>query len=160
MAPIGAKRRGLAQVLLNESWTEVHVDLDQRFVADAAKAVDLPSLDYQDVTGAGLELLAIDVVEAAAFSNELDFVVWMAVGSGTTPGQRSEKERGDGDIALVGPDELVRTALERKVLLTHAIHAAPPFGGCTVVLFRLDSPIGQAPSVTWGRSRRSNLEET
>jgi hypothetical protein len=42
----------------------VHIELDQRTVADAREAVDLTSLDHEDVAGARLELLAVHDPEA------------------------------------------------------------------------------------------------
>src|SRR3954470_16922825 len=49
----------LRQVLLNEAWTEMYVQLDQRLGSNALKAVDLAGLDDQNVTGSGLEFLPI-----------------------------------------------------------------------------------------------------
>ena len=38
----------------------MHVHLDQGFVADGAKAMNLSGLDHQDVAGPGFELLSVD----------------------------------------------------------------------------------------------------
>jgi hypothetical protein len=48
----------------------VHVDLDERLVADAGEAVHLAGLDHEDIARAGLELLPLDVspVEGASSS--------------------------------------------------------------------------------------------
>jgi hypothetical protein len=54
----------------------------------------------------------------------MDFVVRMTMGSWTTPGEGAEEEHGDVHIAVVGPDEVVRAALKRQVLLTNAVHPA------------------------------------
>jgi hypothetical protein len=51
------------------------------------EAVDLSSLDDQNVTSAGFEFLSVDCPEAAAFSYELDFIVRMAMRSRATPGE-------------------------------------------------------------------------
>jgi hypothetical protein len=112
------------EVFLDEARTEMDVDLDQRLVTDALKAVDLSGLDHQDVARAGLELLAIDDVAASAFRQKLDLVIRMTMRPGTPAGQRPEQERRNVDIALVRSDELVRATLEREILLTNAIHAA------------------------------------
>jgi hypothetical protein len=66
----------------------MHIDLYQRRVTDAVEPVDLSGLDYQDVTGTGLEFLAVDGPEPSAFSHELDFVIRMAVRPGSSAGQR------------------------------------------------------------------------
>ncbi len=77
----------LAQVLLNESRTQVNVDLHQRRVADAAKSVDLAGLDDENVAGAGLELLAVDGPEPPPLPEKLDFIVRMAMRAGARPGR-------------------------------------------------------------------------
>jgi hypothetical protein len=68
------------------------VHLDQRIIANAAEAMDLSRLDDEDVAGAGLELHSIHGPETAAFPDELNFIVRMAVGTGATPWQGSQKE--------------------------------------------------------------------
>jgi hypothetical protein len=100
----------------------MHIELNEGSVADAAEAVDLPGLDDQNVTGAGLEFLAVDGPEAAAFSHELDFVVRMTVRPGAPPGESPEEEHRDIHVAVIGPDEVVRAALKREVLLADAVH--------------------------------------
>ncbi len=65
----------LLQVLLDETRTEVHVDLDERSVTNKAEAMDLAGLDYKNVTGPCFEFLAVDVPQPTAFPHELDFVV-------------------------------------------------------------------------------------
>jgi hypothetical protein len=112
----------LAQVLLNEPRTEMDVDLNERFVTNAVKAVDLSRLYDENVTRAGLELLAVDRPETAAFSHELDFVVRMTMRARTTAGEGSKEEYGDIHVAIVGANELVRAALEGQILLANAIH--------------------------------------
>jgi hypothetical protein len=100
----------------------VHIELDQGRVTNAVEAVDLPGLDDQNVTGAGLEFLAVDGPEAAAFSHELDFIVRMTVGPGTPSGEGPEEEHRDIDVAVIGPNEVVRAALKREVLLADAVN--------------------------------------
>jgi hypothetical protein len=102
----------------------VDVDLDQGLIADALEAVDLPGLDHQDVPGTGFELLPIDDITAAAFPQELDLVVGMAMPTGTAAGQGPEQEHRYVDVALVRTHKLMRAALEREILLTNAIHAS------------------------------------
>jgi hypothetical protein len=102
----------------------MHIDLDEGRVSDAAEAMDLPGLHHENVTGAGLELLSVDGPETAAFPHELDFIVRMPMGPGSTPGEGAEEEHGDIHVAVVRPHELVRAALKGEVLLTNAIHPA------------------------------------
>jgi hypothetical protein len=112
----------LGQVLLNEPGTEVDVQLNQRLVPDALKAVDLAGLDDQDVSGPRLELLPIDDIAAPPFSDELNLIIGMAMGTGSPAGQSPEQEHRDVDVALVRSDELVRATLEGEILLPNAMH--------------------------------------
>jgi len=102
----------------------VHVDLHQRLLADALEAVNLSCLDDQNISRTGFELLPVDYVVAAAFSQELDLVIGMAMRAGTPPRQGPEQEHGNIHATLVGSHELVRAALERKILLANPMHAA------------------------------------
>jgi len=102
----------------------MYINLHEGRVANAAEAMDLPGLDDQDVTGAGLEFLPVDRPEAPAFPDELDFIVRMPMGPGTTPGEGAEEEGRDVDVAVLGSNELVRAALKGQVLLTHTVHPA------------------------------------
>jgi len=100
----------------------MYVDLDEGRVTDAAEAVDLPGLDDENVTGARLELVAVHGPETAALPHELDLIVWVAMRPGPTPGEGAEEEHGDIDVAVVGPDEMVRAALKWQVFLTDTVH--------------------------------------
>jgi hypothetical protein len=111
-----------AQILLDEPGTEMDIYLDQRLVTDTGEAVDLPGLDDQDVARAGLKLPAVDLVETPSISDELDFVIGMAMRARPAAGQGIEEKYRDADVALIGADELVRAALEGEILLTHAVH--------------------------------------
>ena len=62
------------------------VDLHQRLLADAAKAVNLARLDHQNVAGSRLELLPVDLVQPSPRPDELDFVVGMTVRPRAAPG--------------------------------------------------------------------------
>src|SRR5215510_3550724 len=114
----------LRQVFLDEPGTDVHVELHERRVADAAEAVNLAGLDHEDVAGAGLELLAVHRPQAAPLPDELHLIVRMTMRSGTTTGQRAEKEDRDVDVAMIGADELMRASLKRQVLLTGSMHCS------------------------------------
>jgi hypothetical protein len=107
------------QVLLNESRAEVHVRLDERGVADAPETVNLPRFDDENVPGAGFELLAVDSPHPSAFPDELDFIVWMTMWSGTFTREGVVQEHGDIDLAVVGSDEVVRAFQKRQVLLAN-----------------------------------------
>jgi hypothetical protein len=91
----------------------VDINLDQRGVANAAEAMDLPRLDDKNVTGAGLEFLPIDRPEAPPFPDKLDFIVRMTMGPGATPREGAEEKGGDIDVAVLSPNELVRAPLKR-----------------------------------------------
>ncbi|MEO8623156.1 MAG: hypothetical protein ABI625_18920 [bacterium] len=120
-APGGADQ---LQVFLDETRAEMHVDLDERRVADATEAVDFACLDDEHIPCTALELHTVHVPEPAPFPDELDFVVWMTMWSGTLARLRVQKENGDVDVPVLGADELVGAANERKVLLSDVVHAA------------------------------------
>ena len=86
------------------------------------KAMDLSRLDDKDIAGAGLKLHAVHGPETAPLPDELNFIVRMAVGTGATPGQGSQKENGDVYVPVVRADELVGAALEGEVLLSDSVH--------------------------------------
>jgi hypothetical protein len=86
--------------------------------------VDLPGLDDKNVSGAGFEFLSVNGPETAALPHELDFIVRMTMGPGTTPGERAEEEYGDIHTAVIGANEVVRAALKWQILLTHTVHRA------------------------------------
>src|SRR5262245_52446809 len=118
----------LGQVFLDEPGTDVHVELHERRVADAAEAVNLAGLDHQDVAGAGLELLAVHRPQPAPFPDELHFIVRMTMRSRTPAGKRAEEEDRHVHVAVVGADELMRAAHERQILLAHSVHRADASG--------------------------------
>jgi hypothetical protein len=110
------------QVLLDESRAEVDVELNERFVADALEAVHLAGLDDEHVAGARLELLSVHRPASATGLDELDLVVWMAVRAGPLAGEAVEEEDRDGDVTVLGADELARAADVGKIVLTDAVH--------------------------------------
>src|SRR6476646_7444580 len=112
---MGAFHDLLGQVLLNETRTEMDIQLNERLVADALEAVNLAGLDDEDVTRAGLELLAIHCVESATSLNELDLVVRMPMRAWPATRLAVEQEDGDVDVPVVGSNEIVRASLEREV---------------------------------------------
>jgi hypothetical protein len=62
----------------------MHVELDE-WSLDALEPMHFASLDDEDVTGTGLELLAVDGPEAPSLLDELDLVIWMEVRVRTGP---------------------------------------------------------------------------
>jgi hypothetical protein len=83
------------------------IDLDEGRVTNAAEAVDLPGLDDQNVARAGFEFLSVDGPNTATFPHELDLIVRMTMGPGTTPREGAEEEHGDIHVAVIGPDKVV-----------------------------------------------------
>lgn len=104
----------------------MHIELHERRIPDAVKAVDLASLDDEYVAGASLELLSVDGPQAASLPHELDFIVRMSMGPGSTPGEGAQEEHRDVDISVIGADKLVRAALEWQILLMDTVHARVP----------------------------------
>jgi hypothetical protein len=102
----------------------MNVDLNERLIANAAKAVDLARFDDKDIACARFEFLAVYDIESAAASHELNFIVRMAVRPRTAARQRVQQKGRDFYLAMIGTNEVVRTSMKRQVFLTNAIHAA------------------------------------
>src|SRR4051794_39624574 len=100
-------RRLGVEIFLDEPRAQMDIHLHRRRVSDAREAVDLAGLDHQDVARRGLELLAVHGVQSAALTHELDFVVRMTMRTGAAPRLSTEQKRRDGDVAMLGADELV-----------------------------------------------------
>src|SRR5688572_11302375 len=98
------------------------VELNQTFRTDAAEAVDLTGLDHQDIAGSRLELLAIHGPQPAAFPDELNLVIWVAMRPRTASRGAVEEEHRNVHVAIPGADEVVRAATERQLFLTNAVH--------------------------------------
>ncbi len=81
----------------------MYIKLDKGRVPGTPKAMDFPGLDDKDVARAGFEFLSVDGPETPAFPHELDFVVRMPVGPGTTPWEGAEEEHGNIHVAVIGP---------------------------------------------------------
>jgi hypothetical protein len=89
------------------------IELDERRVTHAAEAMDLSGLDDQNLPCAGFEFLTVDDPQTTTVLHELDFIVRVTMGPRTTPREGPEEEHGDVDVAVIGPDELVRAAHKR-----------------------------------------------
>ena len=72
--------------------------MDQRVLADAAKAVDLAGLDDEDVPCSSLELLTVDRPQATPFADELYLVVRMPVQ--TRPSEAMYADSGTTQLAF------------------------------------------------------------
>ena len=83
------------------------IELHERCFASVLEAVDLASLDHEDVASARFELLTVDDPGPMAVLNELNFVVWMAMRSRSRARQSAEQKRRHVHIAVVGADEVV-----------------------------------------------------
>ena len=112
----------LPEILLDEPWTHVYIELHERLIADAREAVHLARLDDEYVPRTCLELFAVHRVAATALTNELDLVVGMTMRTRAAAGLAIEEEHGDSDISLVGADEVVRAPAERQIFLANAMH--------------------------------------
>ena len=100
----------------------MYIQLDQGRISNAVEAVDLSGLDDQNVARPGFEFLSVDCPKAAAFSYELDFIVWMPMRTRATPRKSPEKKYGDVNVAIIGANEVVGAALKGQLLLTDAVH--------------------------------------
>ncbi len=100
----------------------MHIDLDERPLADAAEAVNFSRLDDQNVARGDLELLSIHQVQGAPLPDELDLVVRVAMGPWALSREGAEEKGGDIDAAMIGAGEPMRAALKRQVLLADSVH--------------------------------------
>src|SRR3954469_20236124 len=91
----------LRQVLLDEPRAQMHVNLDQRIIANALKGMDFAGLDHENVSSASFELLAVDHPEPPALPHELHFIIGMFVGPWTAPREGSQKEDRDVHVSIV-----------------------------------------------------------
>src|SRR5579864_6732826 len=112
-----------SQVFLDESRTQVHVDLDQRRITYRLEAVNLARLDHKNISRSSLERLAIDRPHSLAFTNKLDFVVGMPMRTRSRTRFSMEQEHRNAGVPLHRANKLMGTAHKRKVLLTHVMHA-------------------------------------
>src|SRR5687768_16783231 len=62
------------QILLDEAWAQMHVELIQALLTHAFEAMHLAGLDDQDVTRTRFELLSVHGPAAATVRDELDLV--------------------------------------------------------------------------------------
>ena|SRR5689334_3170525 len=110
------------QVLLNESWAQVNIELQQRRIANCLEAVDLAGLYNKNVSGAAFESLAVHSPHAAALTDELNLVVGMTMRSWARAGLAAEQEHGDPGVSLIRADKLMGTPNKRQALLSNVMH--------------------------------------
>jgi hypothetical protein len=122
-------------VLLDETRTEVNIQLNKRHIPNIAEAMDLAGLDDENVAGAGLEFLAIHSPESATLPHELNLVIRMTVRPGTLPRESIEEKYRDIDVAILGTDELVGAAYKGQIFLTDTVHLTRALTNELSVLF-------------------------
>src|SRR5262249_2979845 len=110
------------QIFLDELRAQMHIELNQRRLADGFEAVDLSRFDDENISCAALKCRPIDGPHPAPFANELDLIIRVAMRP--RPGTRFavEKKHGNAGSPLLGPDKFMRAADERQILLAHVIH--------------------------------------
>src|ERR1700731_3074234 len=114
------------QVLLDEAWTEVNVDLYQRRVPNGLEAMDLAGLNDKDISRAALEGLAVDRPQSPPFTDELNLVIRVPVRPRSRTRLPMEQEQRNAGVALLSSNKLMRTANKRQILLAHVMHPLPP----------------------------------
>jgi hypothetical protein len=109
----------------------MHIHLHPVRVTDALEGMDLASFDDENVPGPRLEFFTVNGVAPATLSDELNFVVRMAMRAGTFPGKSVQEKDRDLDVTVVGADEVVGASNEREIFLTNPIHcdSAPTVRG-------------------------------
>src|SRR6478736_4750218 len=115
----GARR---TEILLNESGTQVNVELHERLIDDRGEGVYLARLDHEHVAGARLEDLPRHRPAAAARLDELELVVRMTVRPGPSASFAAEEEHGHADVAVVGANEVVRAPTKGQLGLSESKH--------------------------------------
>ncbi len=91
------------QILLDEAGTEVNIDLYERRITNRLETVDLAGLDDKDVASGAFESFAIHGPNSAAFTDELDLIVRMAVRTGSGTRLAMKKEYGNLGVTLLKP---------------------------------------------------------
>jgi hypothetical protein len=109
---------------LNESGTQVDVELYQRGIANGLEAVNFAGFDDEYVTGAAFEGLTIHRPYAATLADKLDLVVRMAMWTRTGTGLTVEEKYGDIRLPLIGPNKLMRATHKRQRFLPHVMHSS------------------------------------
>ena len=75
--------------------------MNKRRVPNTAETVDFSSFDYENVAGAGLKFLSVNVPYTAAFSNKLDLVVWVTMRTWAAALDTAKKKNGDVNVAVI-----------------------------------------------------------
>jgi len=96
-----------AQILLDESWTQMNVDLDERAIPDGFEAVNLAGLDDENVPRATFKRLSVHGPYSAAFPDKLDLIVGMPMRAGTLARQPTKQKHADAHVSLLGADKFV-----------------------------------------------------
>jgi len=85
----------------------MNVHLDERAIPNGFEAVNLASLDDENVPSATFKSLPIDGPHSAAFPDKLDLIVGMPMRPGTFARQPAEQKHADAHVSLLGPDKFV-----------------------------------------------------
>jgi hypothetical protein len=114
---------------LDEAWTEVHVELYQRRIANRLETMDLTGIDHKDISRAALERFAVYRPHSSPFTDELTLVIRVPVRPRSRTGLAIEQEYRNTGVPLLRSNKLMRTTNKREILLAHAMRPLPPPAG-------------------------------
>src|SRR5262249_3414206 len=121
--------------------------------------VDLAGFDDEDVAGAAFESPVVDGPDSAAFADELDFVVGMAVRAGAGTGLAVEQEDGNASVGMIRAYEFMRAAYKRQVFLAYVMHRLSPLWlDSMMIVGRTSQPTGERPHQLTRRGYPCQLE--
>ena len=100
----------------------MNIDLAQRAVAEIDELVRFACLHDQNVSSFGFTLLVTDRPSRAALDDVDDFIVVMFMQPGTVAGIAHHQEERNPGAGMIGADEIVGHAVERKLRLVDRVH--------------------------------------
>src|ERR1700757_4549366 len=104
----------------------MNIHLHQRAIPDHLEAVNLPSLDHEDVSSASFKRLSVYRPYSAPIPDKLDLIIGMTMRPRTLPRQSAEQKYGNSHVSLLRPDKFVGAPHKRQLFLTHTVHSFPP----------------------------------
>lgn len=105
-----------------ECRVQVNVDLAKRAVAEIDEFVGLARFDNQDVSCFGFALFRADRPTGTTLDDVNDLVVVVLVKPGTVAGIAHHQEERNPGAGMIGADEIVGHAVERKLRLVDRVH--------------------------------------
>jgi hypothetical protein len=118
------------EVFLYETRTQVDIQLYKRRIANDLEAVNLACFDDKNITRASFECGTVDRPDPSTFSDELNLVIRMTMGTWSGTRVALKKEHRNASVTLFGSNKLMRTADKRQIFVPHVMHLYSPLGFC------------------------------